>query len=129
MQIRATAPFELREVAVTTEANVASARVCVSRNGQTSEGRALLAATSTGRPDLVAKATLEAVKGAGFDPANGLEHASIVRLGDHQVASVVLVLIEPTGEEIVITGSWPVYGDSNDAVARATLDAVNRSRS
>lgn len=74
---------------------------------------------------LVAETTLRAV--ASLEPAAagvGLEAVSVAPLGDHAVATAVLVKAHPTTEE-VLAGSAVVRASGEyDAVARAVLDGV-----
>lgn len=76
---------------------------------------------------VVADATLAAL--AELGPAAScasVEAASIVRVGERDVAVAVLTVVVPPYEEIV-TGSAPVRtAGADEAVARAVLDACNR---
>lgn len=90
------------------------------------EGVATGPASYTGRTRLVALATLDAVEkivqgSYGF----ALEDVTIVKLGRESVATACVVLVSPLGEEI-FSGSAVVKQNENDAVVRATLDAINR---
>jgi hypothetical protein len=75
----------------------------------------------------VADATLAALSLLG--PAAScasVEAASLVRVGERDVAVAVLTVVVPPYEEIV-TGSAPVRtAGADEAVARAVLDACNR---
>ena len=51
--------------------------------------------------------------------------ADLITVGLVQMAVVVLRLATARGEQL-LTGSAIVRKDANDAVARATLDALNR---
>ena len=76
---------------------------------------------------VVADATLAAL--AELGPAAScasVEAASIVRVGERDIAVAVLTVVVPPYEEIV-TGSAPVRtAGADEAVARAVLDACNR---
>jgi hypothetical protein len=76
---------------------------------------------------VVADATIAAL--AELGPAArcaSVEAASIVRVGERDVAVVVLDVVVPPYEEFV-TGSAPVRSaGADEAVARAVLDACNR---
>jgi hypothetical protein len=76
---------------------------------------------------VVADATLAALSLLG--PAAScawVEAASLVRVGERDVAVAVLTVVVPPYEEIV-TGSAPVRtAGADEAVARAVLDACNR---
>ncbi len=78
------------------------------------------------RPLLVASATLEAIR--QFEPAAASVHiasAEIRRAGPSRVAMVTIVFVEPPNE-LIVSGSAVVRLESDDAVARALLDATNR---
>ena len=78
------------------------------------------------RPQLVALATLDAVRQA--DSAAEAIHvvsADITRVGPTRVAVVSVVYVEPP-IELFVSGSAIVRQDRDDAVARAVLDATNR---
>lgn len=76
---------------------------------------------------LVAQATLGALAAGlpGKDAFFAVEDVSISRLAGRAVAVVGVGVIGSGGDE-VLTGSCLVRGDEREAVARATLDAVNR---
>jgi hypothetical protein len=78
------------------------------------------------RPQLVALATLDAVRQA--DSAAEAIHvvsADITRVGPTRVAVVSVVYVEPP-VELFVSGSAVVRQDRDEAVARAMLDATNR---
>ena len=74
---------------------------------------------------LVATATVDAVSAMLRASAVDVTSAELVTVGNAQVALVVLRLATSRGEQS-LTGSAIVRKDGNDAVARATLDALNR---
>lgn len=75
----------------------------------------------------VAEATLQALSELRPVAASAsVEAASVVRLGEHDVAVAVLAVVVPPYEEVV-SGSAPVRASGvDDAVARAVLGASNR---
>ena len=78
------------------------------------------------RPQLVALATLDAVRQS--DSAAEAIHvvsADITRVGPTRVAVVSVVYVEPP-VELFVSGSAVVRQDRDEAVARAVLDATNR---
>ena len=78
------------------------------------------------RPQLVAIATLDAVRQA--DSAAEAIHVvsvDITRVGPTRVAVVSVVYVEPP-IELFVSGSAVVRQDRDEAVARAVLDATNR---
>jgi len=76
---------------------------------------------------LVAQATLGALAAGlpGMDVLFTVEDVSSARLAGWAVMVVGVGVVGPDGDE-VLTGSCLVRGDEREAVARATLDAVNR---
>ncbi|MFC5999583.1 hypothetical protein ACFP6A_12755 [Quadrisphaera sp. GCM10027208] len=89
-------------------------------------GSALGPLSPSHRPRIVASATLAALREL-LGMRCELETADLVRTATREVALVVLVLGVPRVGEQVLTGSAPVRGDHPDAVARAVLDALNRT--
>lgn len=84
-----------------------------------------VAAGALGRR-LVAETTLRALTSLDRTVAGvGLEAVSVTPVGDHTVATVVLVKARPTSEE-VLSGSAVVRASGEyDAVARAVVDGVS----
>jgi len=74
---------------------------------------------------LVAEATVDAVAEALRAEAVEVEAAIVVPAGSHQVALVVLRVITGRGDHVV-SGSAVMRRDPGDAIARATLSALNR---
>lgn len=101
------------------------ATVVVALGDDTFEGSATGPSTATGRPRLVARATLEAVRELLGTPAE-VEHAAIAVVGAHTVAVCVVAVVVPRLGEQLLTGSALVRDDEADAAARAVLDALNR---
>lgn len=83
------------------------------------------------RSRIVAAATLDALcKIDARIDALGVEHARVVRVGDHDVAVVVLSIVDEYSERMV-AGAVPVVEEpdaSERAVAQAVIDAVWRYR-
>jgi hypothetical protein len=75
---------------------------------------------------LVASATLAAVQEIVQDDVGiGLENVEMVRIGRQEVVVVGLVLLAHRQEKLLV-GSCPVEQDAQQAVALATLAALNR---
>lgn len=74
---------------------------------------------------LVAKAVLAALGNIGHGVGAEADFAEVVAAGQRQAALVVLRVGTPRGEHIV-SGSAVLRNDPTDAVARATLSALNR---
>ena len=78
------------------------------------------------RPRLLAEATLDSLR--QLEPAAScldVDTALITRAGAHDVAVVVLVMVDPPYERH-LAGSAIAYQHPDDAVVRAVLDATNR---
>ena len=74
---------------------------------------------------LVARAVVEAVTKLLGDSALEVEFAEVLAAGGHTVAIAILRLSSRKGDQVV-SGSAVVRNDGNDAMARATLSALNR---
>ncbi|MFA5891391.1 MAG: hypothetical protein WDA27_10675 [Actinomycetota bacterium] len=74
---------------------------------------------------LVARAVVDAVGEFMGDSALDVDFADVVPAGLHSVAVSVLRLATPRGDQIV-SGSAVVRKDAADAIARASLAALNR---
>ncbi len=74
---------------------------------------------------LVARAVVEAVTGVLSDSALDVEFAEVLPAGGYSVAIAILRLSSHKGDQVV-SGSAVVRKDGNDAMARATLSALNR---
>lgn len=79
------------------------------------------------RAQLIARATLEAFLPRLGDAVPEVRAAEVVDVAGMSVAVVLVRLASREGLRDV-SGSAPVTGDPDDALARATLDAVNRVR-
>lgn len=89
-------------------------------------GEASGAASQTGRLRLVAQATLNAVEQYTHGSHSfALEDVTIVQLGREKVAVSCMALVTPLGEQTFV-GSALVRQNDNDAIVKATLDAINR---
>lgn len=111
---------------VTTLRDAQEARVRVDHEGLTYEGSASGPAGITHGHDVVGLAAIRAVE--TYLRCDGVFHlrgATVVPLGNHHVA---LALVAWTGpDEELLSGAAIVRDDAREAVARAVLDAVNRS--
>lgn len=74
---------------------------------------------------LVARAVADAVGSISGDAALDVDFADIQQAGQYSVAVAVLRLATPRGDQVV-SGSAVVRKDANDAMARASLAALNR---
>jgi len=74
---------------------------------------------------LVARAVVDAVSGLIADSSLDVDFADLVSGGTNSVAIAVLRLATAKGDQVV-SGSAIVRRDGNDAMARATLSALNR---
>jgi hypothetical protein len=121
----------LEQVHVATVGTEATVEVRLRSGGVPAVGVARGPAVDTYLLRLAAQATAEAVDAMAF--ASGrpsevrcfIDQASVVPFGGCQVA-VVVVLLSGEGWVEQVVGSALVAGDPRHAIARATLDAVNR---
>jgi len=74
---------------------------------------------------LVARAVVQAVSSLVGDSALDVDFADVLPAGEYSVAVAVLRLATSKGDQVV-SGSAVVRKDSNDAMARASLSALNR---
>lgn len=98
-------------------------RVHLNAGGQELVGAARGPASSGMR--LVARAVVEAVASLIGDSALDVDFAEIVPAGPHSTAVAVLRSATARGDQVV-SGSAIVRKDGNDAMARASLAALNR---
>lgn len=104
----------------------ATAQVVLAAGEQQQSGFAEGSVAAIGRPQLIAAATLDALR--QVEPAADAVHlsaADIARVGKNRIAVVTVVWVEPP-LELPMSGSAVVRRDRDDAIARALLDAVNR---
>ena len=106
-----------------TAAFTTEVRIAVQVEGNERAGMARGPSTSGLR--LVANATIDAVGDLLRASAVEVQSSELMTVGTVQLAVVVLRLATSRGEQL-LTGSALVRKDMNDAVARATLDALNR---
>jgi hypothetical protein len=114
----------LARIASESDGTTTSVSIDVTFDHATSSGSAKGAATIGSK--LVAQATIEAVGKLLPQPSVVIDLAEVVSAQDHRVALVVLRLPDDRGDRIV-SGSAIVRKDASDAIARATLNAVNRA--
>jgi hypothetical protein len=112
-------------VGVRTTLGEAEATIILTVEGGEFEGKATGPGTAVGRPRLLARATLEAVRELLGSPAE-VEHAAVISAGGRSIAVCVLSVVLPRLGEQLLTGSALVRDDEADAVARSVLDALNR---
>jgi len=90
-------------------------------------GSAQGSSSGTRRLHLVAQANLNALSGClqREDVFFAIEDIALIKLAGEPIVVVGVGVLGPNGEEL-LTGSSLIRGDEREAVARATLDAVNR---
>lgn len=116
----------LRSVWYGVEGNEARARVILDIEGKTIEGLASGGCSRTNRLRLVADATLNAVNSFLGDLYScELEDALQVVLSNQPVVVVTVRVCTPQKSES-LTGSCMIRRDDLEAIARATLDSLNR---
>ncbi len=94
--------------------------------GRLGQGAATNVPTARGRYRAVAEATASAVSQLSADGLLvGVDRVGVRAAGDPATATVVLSLLSRHGEETLV-GSALVRDDTDEAVMRATLDALNR---
>lgn len=101
----------------------AEVRVHLSLGRDEIEGMARGPASSGMR--LVARAVADAVSSISGESALDVDFADIHQAGQYAVAIAVIRLATPRGDQVV-SGSAVVRKDANDAMARASLAALNR---
>jgi hypothetical protein len=74
---------------------------------------------------LVARAVADAVSSISGESALDVDFADVYQAGQYAVAIAVIRLATPRGDQVV-SGSAVVRKDANDAMARASLAALNR---
>jgi len=102
-------------------------RVTLDQAGEEAIGEIEGSIASSARYRLVAHATLEALR--QLVPAAecaDVEMATVLRVGQRDVAVTNVVFVNPPAEEIVSGSAVVRESGEQDAVARAVLDALNR---
>jgi len=115
----------LTSITVHTRDGEAEVTVALTIDGRVFTGTATGPGSPTHRPRIVADASLRAVDELLGIPSH-VDSAQLVPAGGREVALVVLTLAVPRIGEQSLCGSALVRGDSEDAVARAVLAAINR---
>lgn len=113
----------LVRVVGSTSGQLATIEVVLREDDVEVSGRARGAAAQA--PLLVARATLEAYGARLAEAVAEVDGVERVAIAGREVALVLVRLVSPSGERRS-SGSALVGADANDAIARATLDAVNR---
>lgn len=117
----------LSSLSVSLEGSQATCRVRVSRADEDAIGEASAPATPSGRPRLVARATLDAACTLLESPATAdCDSALIVDAGGYRLALVLLVLVDQDRQPTALPGVRVVTADPDEAIARAVLDALTR---
>ena len=112
-------------VRLVTEAAAFTTEVRIAVQVEGNERAGMARGPSTSGLRLVANATIDAVGDLLRASAVEVQSSELMTVGTVQLAVVVLRLATSRGEQL-LTGSALVRKDVNDAVARATLDALNR---
>lgn len=113
-------------VTVVTEQHEVVASVRLRHGEQSHEGTARRPASGVGPHRALAEATAAAVEAVvGARARLDVDQVDLLQVGPDHVAVVVLTLLAATGIDR-LTGSALVRSDAQDAVVRATLDALNR---
>lgn len=115
----------LTSITVHTRDGEAEVSVALTIDGSVYTGSATGPGSPAHRPRIVAQASLRAVDDLLGIPSH-VDSAMLVAAGDREVALVVITLAIPRLGEQVLCGSALVRGDSEDAVARGVLAAINR---
>lgn len=117
----------MSEVSVTHQGLAVSAEVSVVDRGRELNGRSEGPASAAGRRRATARATLDALRPLlGASRAVEVEGVEIAQVLGHEVALCIVHFHSRTGEETAV-GSALVSRDESDAIARAVLDALNRT--
>jgi hypothetical protein len=118
----------LSSISVSVEGAHATCRVRVTRADEDAIGEATAPASSSGRARLIARSTLDAVSSLiGSKLPADVDNALVVEVGDHRIAVAVLVFVSEDGVQTVTPGVHPVHNETDEAIARAVLDAINRT--
>lgn len=116
----------VERVSVTTEHQQVHATVHLRHGERLHDGSATRVATGMGAYRALAAATAHAVEAVvGTVARLEVDQVDLLQVGPDHVAVVVLTLLSGSGLDR-LTGSALVRTDPQDAVVRATLDALNR---
>jgi hypothetical protein len=119
--------LELVSVSVTTARGAATCSVVVSLGEAVGDGAATGGASASGLPKVVARAAVDASsKAYGEAFPCDVQNAFIMDSDEHRIATVILMLIDEDGREVMAPGTIQVRGDHNEAVAAAVVYALNR---
>jgi hypothetical protein len=102
-------------------------RVSLESNSEVATGFAEGSIAMSARARLAATATVDALR--QLEPAAehiDIESARILRVGEHDVALVNVVIVTPPTEELISGTAIVRNYQENEAIARAVLDATNR---
>jgi hypothetical protein len=104
-----------------------TAEVVLRRGAQVVTGSAEGSPAAAATQRLVAEAALAGLRALEPEATRAdVETATVIQVGERQVALTTIVLVVPPNEEVVC-GSAPVRsGDVHEALARAVLAALNR---
>lgn len=124
-------PFSVRpvieEVGVVRSGTTVEASVLLQDRESSHRGRATGAATPTGRHRAVAHATLASLRPVLADTTLvELEGVEVLEVASRPLAVVVLQ-VRSARTEISLSGTALVHDTADDAIARAVLDALNRT--
>lgn len=120
------ARIKLVSVNLTTSGTRAEARVQLQFEDEACEGASSGVASGGNRLRLIAGACLAAVEQYfKSECVFSVEEIQVVPVANRQAVVTAVALVTPTGEDLFI-GSSVVRDDEREAVARATLDAINR---
>lgn len=120
------ARIKLVSVNLTTTGTRAEARVNLEFDGMACEGIASGVSSSGNRQRLIATACLQAVEQYfKSECLFTIEEIQIIGIAGRQSAMVAVAMVTQTGEDLFI-GSSVIRDDEREAVARATLDSINR---
>jgi hypothetical protein len=117
----------IEEVGVVRSGTTVEASVVLGERDTSHRGSATGAATPTGRHRAVAHATLAALRPLlGDTTLVELEGVDLVEVASHRLAVVVLQ-VRSARTEISLSGTALAHDNADDAIARALLDALNRT--
>lgn len=118
-----TVRLPLVRVVESTSGQLGSIEVVLKQDDLELIGRARGSASK--KDELIARATLQAIESLLTETVGEVVGVETATIKSTSVALVVVRLVSPTGTKL-ISGSAVVGADEGDAIARATLDAINR---